>query len=453
MMAGQVPVSLEYSYLLPDVEPEELASWQPAVTLMHERLEGGTGPGSAFLGWLDPAAIMPAEQLAAIQATAARLREATEVMVVVGIGGSYLGARAVIEALAAPGGPTVLYAGQTLSAEYTDWLLTYLKDKRFCINVVSKSGTTTEPAVAFRLLRDLLRRQAGAEANERIIATTDPDRGALRGVATKEGYQTFPIPANVGGRYSVFTAVGLLPIAYAGVDAAALLDGATACAAACRTPDLAKNPAYVYAAARNLLYRKGKSIELLATFEPRLHYLAEWWKQLYGESEGKRQMGIFPASVEFTTDLHSMGQWIQEGRRDIFETFVTIAGGQPAVMIPGDPDDADGLNFLAGKKSVDDVNRRACAGTILAHRQGGVPSMTITLPALAPRPLGALLYCFEKACGVSGYLLGVNPFDQPGVEQYITIMFALTHKPEIETESAAVLAAVQERQGKHVVTF
>jgi glucose-6-phosphate isomerase len=453
-MAGQVPLSLEYSYLLPDVEPAELASMQAAVTLAHETLEGGAGPGSAFLGWLDPAAIMPPALLADVQATAAALRAKAEVMVVVGIGGSYLGARTVIEALGHPGGPQVLYAGQTLSADYTAWLLDYLKGKRFCINVVSKSGTTTEPSVAFRLLRDLLEQQAGAEANDLIVATTDeePKISKLRAVATAKGYKTFPVPGNVGGRYSVFTAVGLLPIAFAGIDIAALLQGALDCASACHTPDLTKNPAYVYAAARNLLYRKGKSIELLACFEPRLHYLSEWWKQLYGESEGKGHMGIFPASVEFTTDLHSMGQYIQEGRRDLFETFINIADAASEPTLPEDPTDADGLNFLTGT-AIDTINRRAFQGTVLAHREGGVPSMTITLSSLTAHPFGALLYFFEKACGISGYLLGVNPFNQPGVEQYKKNMFALMNKPGFEAQSAEVLAAVQARQGKHVVTF
>ena len=328
-----------------------------------------------------------------------------------------------------------------------------LQGKRFCINVVSKSGTTTEPAIAFRLLREQLIRQVGAErANELIIATTDPAEGALRQMAAQQGYETFPIPTNVGGRYSVFTAVGLLPIAYAGIDVGALLDGAIACARACANADLQKNPAYVYAAARNLLYGKGKTIELLACFEPRLHYLAEWWKQLYGESEGKGHMGIFPASVEFTTDLHSMGQWIQEGRREIFETFITIAGGKPEVTIPSDAGNADGLNFLAGL-SLDEVNRRAFDGTALAHYEGGVPSMTITLPELSARPLGTLLYFFERACAISGYLLGVNPFNQPGVENYKKNMFALMNKPGYETACTRVTAAVQEHLGKEVVSF
>jgi len=452
-MTGEGLLSLDYSYLLPDVTPEEIAARQPYVTAAHEALHAGNGPGNDFLGWLDPVAVMPAAQLAGIQATAARLREESEVMVVVGIGGSYLGARAVIEALRAPGGPEVWYAGQTLSADYTAALLAALRGRRFCINVVSKSGTTTEPAIAFRLLREALIKQVGKEkAGRLIVATTDPDSGALRGMAEKEGYATFPIPRNVGGRYSVFTAVGLLPIAFVGVDAAALRTGAIACAQACHNPGLASNPAYLYAAARNLLYGKGKTIELLACFEPRLHYLAEWWKQLYGESEGKNGMGIFPASVEFTTDLHSMGQWIQDGRRDIFETFITIDGSMPDVRIPKDPDNADELNFLAGM-SVDEVNRRAFQGTALAHRDGGVPNMTISLPGLTPHSLGALLYFFEKACGVSGYLLGVNPFNQPGVEAYKKNMFALLNKPGFKDQSAQVIKAVKERQGKYVVSF
>lgn len=451
-MNAQVPVLLDYSYLLPDVTPDELKSWAPAVRLMHKQLEAGTGPGNDFLGWLSPAAIMPAAQLADIQATAARLREETEVMVVVGIGGSYLGARTVIEALAGEEKDRVLYAGHTLSADYTAHLLKTLRGKRFCLNVISKSGKTTEPAVAFRLLFDQLKTQHAAKLAQWIVATTDPSEGKLRAVAEQRGYKTFPIPADVGGRYSVFTAAGLLPIAYAGVDIAALLGGATDCAEACHTPALRRNPAYVYAAARNLLYRKGKTIELLATFEPRLHYLAEWWKQLYGESEGKRGMGIFPASVEFTTDLHSMGQWIQEGRRDIFETFINIAGGAPEVTIPADPENIDELNFLAGT-GIDVVNRNAFAGTALAHRQGGVPSMTLTLPELSARPLGALLYFFEKACGVSGYLLGVNPFNQPGVEAYKNNMFALMRKPGFEPQSAEVSRNVKAHVGKHVVRF
>ena len=452
-MNASAPITLDYSYLLPDLSPDEIWAQQPYVRAAHQALHAQDGPGHDFLGWLEPAAIMPAPQLAEIQQAAARLRAETEVMVVVGIGGSYLGARAVIEALRAPDAPEVWYAGHTLSADYTAALLAALRHKRFCLNVVSKSGTTTEPAVAFRLLRDLLKQQVGADkARELIVATTDPASGALRGEATREGYQTFPIPPNVGGRYSVLTAVGMLPIAFAGIDTGNLLQGAVDCAVACRQPELSHNPAYLYAVARNLLYRKGKTIELFAAFEPRLRYLAEWWKQLYGESEGKQQMGIFPASVEFTTDLHSMGQWIQQGRREIIETFITIAGGLPMVEIPTDPVNADGLNFLAGM-SVDEVNRRAFEGTALAHHDGGVPNMTISLPSLSSTTLGWLLYFFEKACGVSGYLLGVNPFNQPGVENYKQNMFALLDKPGYEDQATHVAAAVREYQGKHVVGF
>lgn len=452
-MSTQTPITLDFSYLLPDVTAEEIFDLQPYVTAAHELLQAQNGPGNNFLGWLDPAAIMPAAQLAEIRQTAARLRAEADVMVVVGIGGSYLGARAVIEALTMPGAPEVWYAGQTLSADYTAALLKALRGKRFCLNVVSKSGTTTEPAVAFRLLRALLQEQVGVEkARELIVATTDPASGALRGEVTREGYTSFPIPGNVGGRYSVLTAVGMLPIAFAGVDVEALLAGAVQCAHACTEPDLHRNPAYLYAAARNLLYRKGKTIELLSSFEPRLHYLAEWWKQLYGESEGKQSMGIFPASVEFTTDLHSMGQWIQQGRREIMETFLDITGGMPEVTIPKDAVNADGLNFLAGMP-VAEVNRRAFEGTALAHHDGGVPNMTIALPELTAAPLGALLYFFEKACGVSAYLLGVNPFNQPGVENYKQNMFALLNKPGYEAQATRVAAAVREYQGKQVVKF
>ncbi len=436
-------LKLDYSFLLPEVTPEEMLAWQMKVDLAHTMLEVKTGRGNDFLGWLNPDEIMPEKLLDEIREVAAQLRAKTEVMVVVGIGGSYLGARAVIDALALPGGQEVWYAGQTLSADYTAKLLAALENKSFCINVVSKSGTTTEPGIAFRLLRNLLVKKVGADAAKQlIVATTDPDNGALRKVAIKEGYTTFPIPADVGGRYSVFTSVGLLPIAYAGLDVQALLNGAVKCAKACKNPSLKQNPAYCYAVARNILYGKGKNIELLASFDSRLHYLTEWWKQLFGESEGKELQGIFPASVEFTTDLHSMGQWIQQGRREIFETFIDIVGGLPTVAIPIEEDNSDELNYLT-TLDVAAVNRLAFQGTTLAHREGGVPSMAITLPELTATTLGALLYFFEKACALSGYLLGVNPFDQPGVESYKKNMFALLDKPDFETESAEVKAAVE----------
>ncbi len=445
-------IKLDYSYLSPEVSPAEIAAVQGAVKLAHNMLHEGTGAGNDFLGWLAPAVIMDAAQLAKIKTVTAKLREETDIMVVVGIGGSYLGARTVIEALAPAGGKQVLYAGQTLSADYTAWLLDYLKGKRFCINVVSKSGTTTEPAIAFRLLRDLLISEVGEDiATTRIIASTDPDKGALRTTVQNKGYTDFPIPANVGGRYSVFTAVGMVPMAYAGIDVDALITGAVACAEACKNPDLTVNPAYVYAAARNILLEQGKDIELMANFEPRLHYLAEWWKQLYGESEGKDGKGIFPASVEFTTDLHSMGQWIQDGRRAIFETFINLDGGQPIVHLPSDAENLDELNYLVGT-DINKVNYSAFQGTALAHRSGGVPSMTITLAKLDAFNLGELLYFFQKACGISGYLLGVNPFDQEGVEAYKKNMFALLGKkgPEVKAE---VTAAVDAAVGVNVVGF
>lgn len=452
-MPTNVPLQLDYSYLLPEVTAEEIASWQAQVTLAEEKLQRKTGLGSDFLGWMDTAALMPANLLQDIKTTAQHMREQYETMVVIGIGGSYLGARTVIEALADDGGSRVCYAGQTLSPDYLTRLQAKLQEENFCINVISKSGTTTEPALAFRLLREQLQAKVGnTEAAKRIIATTDPANGALRQMADSQGYISYPIPGDVGGRYSVFSAVGILPIAYAGIDVDALLAGAGDCARACSAANVADNPLYSYAIARNLLYQKGKAIELLAFFEPRLHYMAEWWKQLYGESEGKNLQGLFPASVEFTTDLHSMGQIIQQGRRNIFETFINIKGGAPALAVPNDAENADQLNFLAGME-VAEVNQRAFQGTALAHREGGVPNMTITMEKLDAYNLGALLYFYEKACAISGYLLGINPFDQPGVESYKNNMFALLNKPGFEKEHGEVLALVEENTGKNVVSF
>jgi glucose-6-phosphate isomerase len=453
-MSKNIPIKLDYSYLAPEVTADELKWWQPVINLAHEQLHNGTGAGNDFLGWMEPANIMPAELLTSIKNTADDLKKSADIMVVVGIGGSYLGARTVIEALAAKDAPEVIYAGQTLSADYTAWLLNYLSDKRFCINVVSKSGTTTEPAIAFRLLKSLLEKNVGKDAAKSlIIASTDPKIGALRKMSADEGYVSFPIPQEVGGRYSVFTAVGILPIAFAGIDVDALIAGAVDCADACANEtNILKNPAYLYAALRNHLYGQGKAIEIMATFEPRLKFLSEWWKQLYGESEGKDGMGIFPASVEFTTDLHSMGQMIQDGRRNIFETFITIEGGMPKVVIPEVEENLDGLNFLAGLE-IDEVNKRAYQGTALAHRDGGVPSMSFILPELSAAPFGALLYMFEKACGISGYMLRVNPFDQPGVEDYKKNMFALMNKPGFADKTEKVVAAIKEKSGKSIVTF
>lgn len=441
-----VAIKLDPNYLSPEASPAEVSSWQDRVDYVHSVLVDGTGPGADFLGWLYPDALMPAHLRSRIKATAARLREKADVMVVVGIGGSYLGARAVIEALAGSDAGRVVFAGQTLAPEYIASLLKSLEGKRWCINVVSKSGTTTEPAVAFRLLRAALEAQVGVEAaKDLIVATTDPDaaKSALRRVASAKGYELLDVPPNVGGRFSVLSAVGILPIAFAGVDVDALVEGASECCAACESSDVKANPAYYWVAARNLLYRQGKSIELLATWDPRLLYFAEWWKQLVGESEGKDQMSLFPASVQYTTDLHSMGQWVQEGRRILLETFISIDEIAPSVPIPNDPDNADGLNFLTGTE-IGEVNRKAFEGTALAHRDGGVPNMTISIPRLDAANLGALIYFFERGVAVSGYLLGVNPFDQPGVEAYKTNMFALLKKPGSEAKSAEVLKRVEE---------
>lgn len=406
-----------------------------------EKLENGTGEGSDFLGWMHlPSSIQPA-QLDEIEAVAAHLRHNCDYVVAIGIGGSYLGAKAVIEALSSSfaayshdGGTQVLFAGNNIGEDYMHDLMALLKGRRFGIVVISKSGTTTEPAIAFRLLKDMLESQAGkAEAAKLIVAITDSSRGALRHLAEKEGYKTFVIPDNVGGRYSVLTPVGLLPVAIAGHDIKALVAGAVEMEQA---PD---DAARLYAQTRNALYRAGKKIEILVNFCPRLHYLAEWWKQLYGESEGKDHKALFPAAVDDTTDLHSMGQWIQDGERTIFETVISVGAQQHTVVIPPDDADLDGLNYLAGKR-IDEVNKMAELGTRIAHVDGGVPNIVISVPEVTERYLGQLIYFFEKACGISGYLLGVNPFDQPGVEGYKRNMFALLNKPGYEAQSAAMKA-------------
>jgi len=332
------------------------------------------------------------------------------------------------------GGPQILFAGHQISSTYMTHLLEYLEGKDFSLNVISKSGTTTEPAIAFRILREAIEKKYGKEeARRRIYATTDKAKGALRKLAEAEGYETFVIPDDVGGRYSVLTAVGLLPIAAAGIDIDAMMQGAADAAKLYANPNLAENPSYQYAAARNILYRKGKTTEILVNYEPGLHYVSEWWKQLYGESEGKDHKGIYPASVDFSTDLHSMGQFIQEGTRNIFETVLQVAKPKADIAIGHDPDNIDGLNFLAGK-TMDFVNKKAFEGTLLAHSDGGVPNLVVTIPELSPYWFGHLVYFFEKACGISGYLLGVNPFDQPGVEAYKRNMFALLGKPGFERE-------------------
>lgn len=447
-MAARVPIALDWTYLHPHLTPEQIEPWAPKARLCHEMLHEGICPGSDFRGWLDPRAIISPEELAKVKDLAKRLRDTADMMVSVAIGGSYLGARAVLEALQRPGeAPNVLFAGKDLSAHSHAALLRALEDKEFCVNVISKSGTTVEPAIAFRLLRDLLVRSLGEErARGRIVATTDASKGILRRLATQEGYQTLAVPGAVGGRYSVLSAVGLLPICFARIDVEALLAGAADCADACLDADLAANPAYFYAAARNALFSRGFRVEILANFEPRLHYFAEWWKQLFAESEGKDGTGIFPTAVDFTTDLHSLGQWIQQGQRLAFETFLHLDLEPEVQTIPYVPEDTDELNYLAGK-SLHEVNMQAYRGTALAHHEGGVPNMTVSLPALDAYNLGALIYFFEKACAVSGCLLGINPFNQPGVEHYKRNMFALLRKPGAESEAERVLGtlAAQER--------
>ncbi|MBR5844428.1 MAG: glucose-6-phosphate isomerase [Bacteroidaceae bacterium] len=412
-----------------------------------EQLHKGTGLGNDFLGWLNLPAEITEEHLQDVENAARKLQSKCEVVVVIGIGGSYLGAKAVIEALSHSfeflrskhDAPIVLFAGQNIGEDYLYELQELLADKQFGIVVISKSGTTTEPAIAFRLLKEQLEKQVGKEeAGQRIVAVTDAARGALRKLADTEGYKTFVIEDNVGGRFSVLSPVGLLPIAIAGFDIRALVAGAVEMQKACAEDvPFAENPAAIYAATRNALYQSGKKIEILANFNPKLHFLAEWWKQLYGESEGKDHLGIFPASVDFTTDLHSMGQWIQDGERTIFETVLSVGSMRHNVVIPADKDNLDGLNFLAGKR-VDEVNQMAELGTQIAHVDGGVPNIKIEIPALTERYLGQLIYFFEKACGISGYILGVNPFNQPGVEDYKRNMFALLDKPGYEAESKAI---------------
>ena len=407
-------------------------------------LKEGTGEGNDFLGWVKLPSETDAALLDSINATAARLRDNCDVVVVIGIGGSYLGAKAVIEGLSNSfaayrhEGTPVLFAGQNIGEDYMAELQQFLADKKFGIIVISKSGTTTEPAIAFRLLRDQLERQLGHdEACKRIVAVTDAKRGALRTLATSEGYETYVIADNVGGRFSVLTPVGLLPIAVAGFDIHALVAGARAMEAG--TLNGTDTSALTYAMARNILYRSGKKIEILVNYNPKLHFFAEWWKQLYGESEGKDGKGIFPAAVDNTTDLHSMGQWIQDGERTIFETVISVENAQHTLTIPHDEANLDGLNYIAGKR-IDAVNKMAELGTRLAHLDGGVPNMRILVPALNEDTLGALIYFFEAACGISGYILGVNPFNQPGVEAYKKNMFALLEKPGYEAETAAIKA-------------
>ena len=421
---------------------------EPQVKAAQEALENGTCPGNDFLGWLHLPTSISADFVKQIQDCADVLRQNCEVVVVAGIGGSYLGARAVIEALSNSfawlvgdkKNPTILFAGNNIGEDYLAELTTYLKDKKFGVINISKSGTTTETALTFRLLKKQCEEQRGKEeAKKVIVAITDAKKGAARTCADKEGYTSFIIPDNVGGRFSVLTPVGLLPIACAGFDIAKLVEGAQTMEKACgKDVPFAENIAAQYAAVRNALYTEaGKKIEIMVNYQPKLHFMSEWWKQLYGESEGKDGKGIFPASCDFTTDLHSMGQWIQEGERTIFETVISVEAPNHTLLFPHDEENLDGLNFLAGKR-VDDVNKMAELGTRLAHVDGGVPNIRISMPELNEFYLGELIYFFEIGCGISGNVLGVNPFNQPGVEAYKKNMFALLDKPGYEAESKAI---------------
>lgn len=438
-------VSLNSKYLGEFVTDAQLAEIAPEIAKAHDTLMSGSGAGNDFLGWVNLPTDYDKEEFNRIKAAAKRIQSNTDVFIVIGIGGSYLGARAAIEFVHSPNynarnkeTPDIYFSGNSISSDALADLLEICEGRDVSINVISKSGTTTEPAVAFRVFRELLEQKYGKEeAAKRIYVTTDRARGTLKQLADREGYETFVVPDDVGGRYSVLTAVGLLPIAVSGADIDALMDGARKAQAAFNNPDIDQNDCYRYAALRNLLYRSGKKIEMFVSYEPGFTMMGEWLKQLFGESEGKENKGIFPASGTFSTDLHSMGQYVQEGERHLFETVVFFDKPKHTLEIGTDADNADGLNFLAGK-TVDFVNRKAFEGTVLAHTDGGVPNMVLNVPCMDEAELGGLIYFFEKACAISGYTLGVNPFNQPGVESYKKNMFALLGKPGYEAEKAAL---------------
>ena len=430
-------LSLDCENLRSFITEQEINSLQEQVNLCHDRLEEGTGKGSEYLGWLHLPSSFSDSVAAEIVSTANSIRDSCEAFIVVGIGGSYLGARAGISYLSSSfsnqfgreGGPEIYFSGQNISSDYQANLFDLISDRDVCLNVISKSGTTTEPAIAFRLLKEIMEQKYGPEgARDRIVVTTDSSQGALKSLADDLGYMTFVIPNDVGGRYSVLTPVGLFPMAVAGVNIQELMEGARQGENSYSMPALDKNDAYRYAAIRHVLYQKGKTTEILATFQPAFRYLAEWWKQLAGESEGKDLKGIFPATVEFTSDLHSMGQWIQEGNRNIFETFLTLESSRRQLKIPAFQNDADGLNYLAGE-TLDKVNEKAWLGTANAHREGGVPNLTLKVKDRSPYSLGQIFYFFERVVAMTGSLNGVNPFDQPGVEFYKKNMFKLLGKP------------------------
>ncbi|NLW02987.1 MAG: glucose-6-phosphate isomerase [Clostridiaceae bacterium] len=435
----------DYKNALGFISEHEISYLEPQVLSAHNMLHEKSGPGSDYLGWVELPNTYDKKEFGRIQKAAEKIRQDSDVLIVVGIGGSYLGARAAIEALSHSfynilprerrSGPEIYFAGNSISSTYLADLLELVEGRDISVNVISKSGTTTEPAIAFRIIKDHMEKKYGKEgAKGRIYATTDKAVGALKTLADSEGYEQFVIPDDIGGRFSVLTAVGLLPIAVAGVDIAEMMKGARDAYADYKKP-YAENESYLYAAVRNALYRKGKTIEILVNYEPSLHYLTEWWKQLYGESEGKDKKGIFPAGVDFSTDLHSMGQYIQDGMRNIFETVLNVEKCRKPLEMPKAADDLDKLNYLAGRK-MDFVNKMAMKGTILAHVDGGVPNLVVNVPEMTAYWFGYLVYFFEKACGISGYLMGVNPFDQPGVEAYKRNMFALLGKPGFEEERA-----------------
>jgi glucose-6-phosphate isomerase len=439
-------VHFDYSKALTFFGEHELTYLRDAVKVAHHSLHEKTGAGSDFLGWIDLPSNYDKEEFSRIKKSAEKIKSDSDVLLVIGIGGSYLGARAAIEmlnhsfhnAIASDKRktPQIIFVGNNISSTYMSDVIDLIEGKDFSINVISKSGTTTEPAIAFRLFRKILEEKYGKEeARKRIFATTDKARGALKTLATEEGFESFVIPDDVGGRYSVLTAVGLLPIAASGANIDEIMKGATQAQEDFSHSELEENPSYQYAVVRNALYNKGKTIEMLINYEPGLQYFSEWWKQLFGESEGKDQKGIYPSSANFSTDLHSLGQYVQEGRRDLFETVIKVIKPRHELKIEAAENDLDGLNYLAGQ-TIDFVNNKAFQGTMLAHTDGGVPNLIVTIPAMDEYTFGYLVYFFEKACALSGYLLGVNPFDQPGVEAYKVNMFALLGKPGFEEKKA-----------------
>ncbi|HIS07519.1 MAG TPA: glucose-6-phosphate isomerase [Candidatus Choladocola avistercoris] len=442
-------ITLDYSKAGRFVSAEEVKNMKVQVEAAKKVLLDRSGSGNDFLGWIDLPVDYDKEEFARIQKAAEKIRNDSEVLLVIGIGGSYLGARAAIEFLRHSfynmipkekrGTPEIYFVGNSISTRYISHLIDVIGDRDFSINMISKSGTTTEPAIAFRVFKEMLEKKYGKEeAAKRIYATTDKARGALKNLATEEGYESFVVPDDVGGRFSVLTAVGLLPIAVSGADIVKLMEGAASGREMALNAPYEENDAVLYAALRNILHRKGKSTEILANYEPSLHYVSEWWKQLYGESEGKDHKGIFPASVDLTTDLHSMGQFIQDGARIMFETVLEVEECEQEIVMGEEPVDLDGLNYLAGK-NVDFINKSAMNGTILAHTDGEVPNLLVKIPRQDEFSLGQLFYFFEFACGVSGYMLGVNPFNQPGVESYKKNMFALLGKPGYEKEREELL--------------